>query len=280
MENARLVVVGDIHGEYEKLRSILLHAKVIDLSDTWIAASAVFVQTGDEIDRGPKSIESVQLICSLQKQAQKVEGRVVRLFGNHELMLLQGNYDNANFQKPFELAEQFREEIASGKLQAAWTDGIRLFSHAGVRTKLRQWLEGKTNGTRSGEYIPKRLSDIVDAANIAVIKAVANNNYEGPLFYVDSSRAGRDPYGGLFWGDARNLVGSEQAFEMPQVFGHTPTGKPALEVEYGGSLINIDCGMYRGYGGNCGYLEITPQGKLIEHAKSLKSQQFKSRPLN
>jgi hypothetical protein len=277
MENARLVVVGDVHGEYEKLRSILLHAKVMDLSDTWIAAGAVFVQTGDVIDRGQKSIESVQLIRSLQKQAQEVGGRVVRLFGNHELMLLQGGHGDPTFQKPSELAEQFREEIAGGKLQAAWTDGIRLFSHAGVRTKLRQWLEGETNGTER-EYTPKRLSDIVDAANIALIEAAANNKYKGPLFYVDSTRGGRDPYGGLFWGDAGNLVGSEQAFEMPQVFGHTPTGKPSLEVEYGGSLINIDCGMYRG--DNCAYLEITSKGKLIEHAKSSRSQQFKSRPLN
>ena len=252
----------------------------MDLSDTWIAAGAVFVQTGDVIDRGPKSIESVQLIRSLQEQAQKFGGRVVRLFGNHELMLLQGDHRYTNFQKPFELVEQFREDIASGKLQAAWTDGVRLFSHAGVRTKLRQWLEGKTNRTESGEYTPKRLSDIVDAANTALIKAVANNNYKGPLFYVESSKGGRDPYGGLFWGDGGNLVASEQAFEMPQVFGHTPTGRPALGVEYGGSLINIDCGMWSGYGGNSGYLEITPEGKLIERAESSRSQQFKSRPLN
>jgi hypothetical protein len=156
---------------------------------------------------------------------------------------------------------------------------VRLFSHAGVRTKLRQWLERKTNGTRSGEYTPERLSDIVDAANIALIEAVSNRNYEGPLFHVDSSRGGRDDYGGLFWGDARNLVGSELAFEMPQVFGHTPTRKPAMEVECRGSLINIDCGMWSGYGGNCGYLEITPKGKSIEHAESSGSQQFKSRPL-
>jgi len=138
----------------------------------------------------------------------------------------------------------------------------------------------KKNGTRSGEYTPKRLSDIADTANIALIKAVANNNYEGPLFYVDSSRRGRNPYVGLFWGDAGNPVGSEQAFEMPQVFGHTPTGKPALKVECGGSLINIDCGMYRGHGGNCGYLEITPEGDLIQHTKGKNSEEFKSKVLN
>ena len=154
MKNASLVVVGDVHGEYEKLRSIVLHAKVVDLSETWIAAGVVFVQTGDVIDRGQKSIEAVQLIRSLQEQAQKVGGRVVRLFGNHELMLLQGNYSYANFQKPFELAKQFREEIANGKLQAAWTDGVRLFSHAGVRTKPRQWLEGKKTGQEAGSTPP------------------------------------------------------------------------------------------------------------------------------
>jgi len=46
---------------------------------------------------------------------------------------------------------------------------------------------------------------------------------------------------------------------MPQVFGHTPTGEPAFQLERGPSLINIDCGMWTGFGGNCGYLEITPE---------------------
>ena len=66
---------------------------------------------------------------------------------------------------------------------------------------------------------------------------------------------------------------------MPQVFGHTPTRKPELEVAYGGNLINIDCGMWSGYGGNCGYLEIAPDGQLIEHTKRVNSKEFKSRVL-
>jgi len=277
--NPRVIAVGDVHGEYDKFRGILLDAKLIDSSGTWIGGRSFLVQTGDMIDRGPKSIESVDLIRSLQEQAQKAGGQVVRLFGNHELMLLEGNRSYVNFLNPEGVAEKFQEEIANGKLQAAWTDGIRLFSHAGVRTKLRQWLENDKGETDDREFTPERLGRITDAAKGKLVKAVANNNYTGPLFYNDRTPGGRDPYGGLFWGDERNLVGSDQAFEIPQVFGHTITKKPAFEVAWSGSLINIDCGMYSGYGGNCGYLEITPEGELIEHTKGAESQEFKSKPL-
>jgi hypothetical protein len=275
----RVIVIGDVHGEYEKFRTILFDAKLVDPFN-WIGGDAILVQTGDMIDRGPKSIESVDLIRSLQEQAKKSGGMVVRLFGNHELMLLQGHHQYVNFQNPLEVTELFQEEIAQGKLKAAWTDGMRLFSHAGVRTKLRKWLEGDKTFQLGAEFTPERLKRIAGAANDALIKGVSSGHYRAPLFFVDESRGGRDEYGGIFWGDAKDLVGSEQAFDMPQVFGHTPTRKPQLRVEYGGSLINIDCGMWSGYGGNCGYLEITPDGQLIEHAKGVNSKEFKSRVLN
>jgi hypothetical protein len=140
-------------------------------------------------------------------------------------------------------------------------------------------LENGNAETDTREFTPERLGRITDAANGKLVKAVANNNYTGPLFYVDPSRGGTDSYGGIFWGDGECLFDSDEAFEMPHVFGHTPTRKPALEVKHEGSLINIDCGMYSGYGGNCGYLEITPKGELIEHTKGAKSKEFKSKPL-
>ena len=95
--NPRVIAVGDVHGEYEKFRSILLDAKLIDSSNNWIGGNTILVQTGDVIDRGPKSIESIELIRSRQVQAPKSGGKVVRLFGNHELMLLEGNRSYVNF---------------------------------------------------------------------------------------------------------------------------------------------------------------------------------------
>ena len=277
--NTRVIAVGDVHGEYETFQRILLDAKLTDLAGNWTGQNTILVQTGDMIDRGPKSVESVEYIRSLQEEAIKSGGKVIRLFGNHELTLLQGDCRFVNFQKPEELAKALEKEVADRKVQTAWTDGKRLFSHAGVRSKLRQWLEGDTAGSLDGQFTPERLSRIADAANDGLIKAVVSSDYEGPLFYVDETRGGQDPFGGIFWGDAQNLVGSVNAFEMPQVFGHTVTGKPAFQLAWGGSLINIDCGMWTGYGGNCGYLEITPKGELIEHTKARNSAQFKSSPI-
>jgi hypothetical protein len=276
----RVIAIGDVHGEYEKFLTILFDAKLVDSFTNWIGTDTILVQTGDMIDRGPKSVESVEYIRSLQGQAIKSGGKVVRLFGNHELMLLQGNYRYANFQRPEELKKTLENEVAERKVQAAWTDGKRLFSHAGVRTKLRQRLEGDTATSFDGQFIPERLHRIASAADEGLIKAVTCGDYEGPLFYVDETRGGKDPYGGIFWGDARDLAGSVNAFEMAQVFGHTPTREPAFQLAWGGRLINIDCGMCRTYGGNCGYLEITSKGELIEHTKAPNSQQFKSRPIN
>jgi len=278
--NIRVIAIGDVHGEYETFKLILFDANLIDLSGNWKGENTILVQTGDMIDRGPNPIESVEYIRSIQEQAIKSDRKVIRLLGNHELMLLQGDYSFANFQKPEELAKILKEEVAERKVQAAWTDGEHLFSHAGVRTQLRQWLEGSTTKSFNEQFSSERLSRIADAANDVLMKAAVSSDCEGPLFYIDSTRGGQDPFGGIFWGGGENLVGSANAFEMLQVFGHTPTRKPAFQIERGLNLINIDCGMWTGYGGNCGYLEITPKGELIEHTKARDSMQFKSRPIN
>ena len=117
--HTRVIVVGDVHGEYEKFRDILYHAKLTDLDENWTGGNAILAQTGDMIDRGPKSIESVEYIRSLQEQAKEAGGKVVRLFGNHELMLLQGDYRYANFQRREQLARKLRNDIVDRKLQAA-----------------------------------------------------------------------------------------------------------------------------------------------------------------
>jgi hypothetical protein len=60
---------------------------------------------------------------------------------------------------------------------------------------------------------------------------------------------------------------SEKACDIPQIFGHTPTGKNELKTAHELKLINVDAGMYRLYGGRMVYLEITSEGVLIQHSK-------------
>lgn len=51
----RRIVVGDVHGEFERLKEILTHAKLIDQEENWAGERSVLIQTGDVIDRGPDS---------------------------------------------------------------------------------------------------------------------------------------------------------------------------------------------------------------------------------
>ena len=88
---ARIVAVGDVHGAFDEMVSILQRAGLIDAEHHWIGGDSVLVQTGDLVDRGPKSCAVMDLVMALEKEASQQKGRVVALLGNHELMILYGD---------------------------------------------------------------------------------------------------------------------------------------------------------------------------------------------
>lgn len=92
----RVVAVGDIHGEYDGLVSILQRAELIDEGSHWIGGTTTLVQTGDLFDRGVHLREVFELLMRLQQEAAAAGGRVVVLIGNHEGMNLTDFYRDAN----------------------------------------------------------------------------------------------------------------------------------------------------------------------------------------
>ena len=264
----RRVVIGDIHGELSGLKDILRHAGLIDRRARWAPRDTILIQTGDVIDRGPHSRGAVSLLRALQQEAPNMGSQVVRCCGNHELMLLQECYDFADFSGPEALADEFREEIARGLLQAAYTDGVRLYTHAGVRTRVHDLLAQEMGGPpRSG---PAHLKALAAHINTIFQAAVAENRCETAnhcLFWIERARGGRDAVGGVFWCDFPALAGSEGASVIPQVFGHTPSRKSGFSLARGLRLINVDAGMCKVFGGHRVYLEITEDGTTIQHSK-------------
>ena len=61
----RLVAVGDIHGDFNAFVAILEQAGLIDKERRWIGGTAMLVQTGDFVDRGPNSRQVMDLLMSL-----------------------------------------------------------------------------------------------------------------------------------------------------------------------------------------------------------------------
>jgi hypothetical protein len=268
-EGKRRIVVGDIHGELEGFIEIIRDAGLIDDRDHWSGRDDILIQTGDVIDRGPHSMEAFDLLKRLQKEAAVVRGEVIRLCGNHELMLLQKDFRYANFNDPEAFVDRVRNEIAGGGLRAAYTDGERLCTHAGLRSAIREILVNEMRSSKPKlEESEIDLFLVSDHINKIFIDSVKNADFEHPIFHVDSIRGGHDPVGGIFWCDFRSISPSIQAWKIPQIFGHTPTSKNGVRTAKGLKLVDVDAGMCHVYGGKRVWLEITPEGHLLQHSKA------------
>jgi hypothetical protein len=87
----RVVAVGDVHGAFTELVAILQRTGLIDGNRQWAGGNATLVQTGDLLDRGPQVRQCLDLLMGLERQAQKQKGKVILLFGNHEIMNIMGD---------------------------------------------------------------------------------------------------------------------------------------------------------------------------------------------
>jgi len=86
----RVVAVGDVHGSFDGLVSILTATGLVDGQRRWAGGGTLLVQIGDLLDRGVEVRPVLDLMMSLQEQAEASGGRVVCLLGNHEAMNLLG----------------------------------------------------------------------------------------------------------------------------------------------------------------------------------------------
>lgn len=271
----RRIVIGDVHGELDGLREILLHARLINDHDSWTGGKSLLIQVGDVIDRGPCSRECLVLLRSLQSQAPGAGGQVVRLCGNHELMLLQKKYwyaERSRISDPASLAKDIEDEVVAGTIEASFSDGSRLYTHAGLRSAVRIGVmkgqaEATTAVTCSTRAGLKKLSDRLNSIFISHVESKDLDEDSNPIFYIDYKRGGHHDFGGIFWGDYTLIAPSEHAYDIPQIFGHTPTRKKGVNHCRGLKLIDVDAGMCRDYDGNRVYLEIWPGGEIIQHSK-------------
>lgn len=87
----RIVAVGDLHGDFSAWRDILRSASLVDNKGHWSGGDTTLIQTGDAVDRGPNSLEIIQDLMRLQKEAVRAHGQLIAMVGNHEAMNLTGD---------------------------------------------------------------------------------------------------------------------------------------------------------------------------------------------
>ena len=88
---ARIVAIGDVHGDLVATRRVLRLAGATDDDDAWIGGELVVVQTGDQLDRGDDERAILDLLDKLRVEAAAAGGAVHILNGNHELMNAAGD---------------------------------------------------------------------------------------------------------------------------------------------------------------------------------------------
>ncbi len=89
---ARLVAIGDVHGDLRAARAVLRLAGAIDDADRWSGGAQWVVQLGDVLDRGDDEQAIVELFERLEVEAVAAGGRFIWLLGNHELMNAAGDF--------------------------------------------------------------------------------------------------------------------------------------------------------------------------------------------
>lgn len=88
---ARIVVIGDLHGDYAKFTGIARDAGLINDRGDWIGGRTHLVQLGDVPDRGADTRRIMDHLILLERQARRAGGYVHALIGNHEAMNVEGD---------------------------------------------------------------------------------------------------------------------------------------------------------------------------------------------
>jgi hypothetical protein len=240
----RVVAIGDLHADLPTTLGVLRLAGLVDEQGQWSGGETVFVQTGDQTDRGPDSKEVLELLMALQGQAAAAGGQVIVLLGNHEVMNLGGDLryvspeDVQDFGSPQARAQAFSASAPLG----AWLRerpmvaqvGDTVFVHGGITPRFAELGIGGMN---------------------TMAKAVVSGELPGAHLGDDSPIW----YRGYLQGQgacqelerALEILGAER-----MVVGHTTQRTGRIAVGCQGRVLGIDTGISSHYGAHAAAIEF------------------------
>ncbi|KAF9140827.1 hypothetical protein BG015_001506 [Linnemannia schmuckeri] len=250
-KNGRTVAVGDLHSDLAQTLAVLRLANVIDADSNWSGGHDTLVQTGDIVDRGPDTIAIYNLFDKLRKQAKEAGGKVVNIYGNHEVMNLGGDLryvteeDYASFG-----GRQKRKE--AWDVKTGWL-GQQIYNNFNI-THIQNGHTVFTHGDMEPEWA--RLG--VDTLNLLSREAIWRSDFRhAPIFQGSGNRSHATQENGMEE-TCKNVDAVKKALGVNRLIsGHTPqyrTGK-ILSICNGGYMV-IDVGISKYYGGHLAALEI------------------------
>jgi len=282
---ARVVAVGDVHGDRDALVAVLQMAGILDGARHWAGGKSHLVQIGDIPARGPQTREAYDLLMGLEGEALQSGGMVHPLIGNHDAAIMYGDLRNV---LPEEY-EEFREAESEARLQKAFNDEVAAARKSGqyptraeeIEYFRNSWFERHPPGFvehraafgptgQYGSWIRKhnaviRINDAlfvhggISPKYVATARGTINGTIQRELLNpsklppgMSTETAGPLWYRGLAEDEERSLETHLRAVlrfhgVSRVVIGHTVT-RTAILPRFGGRVVNIDLGLSRFYG--------------------------------
>jgi len=247
---SRVLALSDAHGMYPQLLALLSSAQLLDSNSNWAGGKSLVLVVGDSIDKGPQTIEILDLWMKLTSQATLAGGRVIHLLGNHEAEFLAdpGNDPKAGAflaelaQRGMDLSEFTDPDKPHGAFLRAMPIAARVgkwfFSHAGL------------------------LPEESFADFIAEASAKLGSGSYGDSFFIGKSSV-LEAKG--WWADDQLRAQLESRLAQNGlfgvVFGHQPAALGVLgeaAVSNDMKLLKIDSGMAPEAGSHAGALIVFP----------------------
>jgi Calcineurin-like phosphoesterase len=244
-----IVVVSDIHGEFDRLIRVLRNASLIGPGLEWTGGHRNLVVVGDVFDRGADATRILWFLYQLEPQAQHAGGRLHMMLGNHEIMVMTGDlryvsakeseiarlyhttYDRLFDPRNSVLGEWLLEKPALLRI------GDILFAHGGVSAEYAAWTLKQYEDSLSSFSREELFARWADTTFIAPVDSAGlarrDDFFWGPrsVFwfrdYVQSDTLGAELDAVLTHFGAKIAV-----------VGHTP--QPTITERYGGRLIAVN----------------------------------------
>jgi calcineurin-like phosphoesterase family protein len=234
-----IFAVSDIESGYKTFRDLLLHNEIIDKDLEWNFGQGHLVLVGDFVDRGFSTTQTLWFIYKLEQEAQKVGGNVHFILGNHELKVMQANFEASSpkyaylsyilkkQQHQLYNRQSFLGRWMSSKNSLELING-HLFVHGGIHPKVAQLnfdIDQMNEFLRSRYYDGYFKQQQESAEQLLTSTQTGPNWYRG--YFKDETLTQKDVELGL------DLFGAEAV-----VVGHTLQSK--VNRSFNGIVIGID----------------------------------------
>jgi len=297
----RIIIIGDLHGDYEKTIEMLKLAKLIDNKNKWIGGDTFVVQLGDQIDRcrldrgactnegatlndEASDMKILYLMTELHTQAEKLGGAVYSIMGNHELMNVQGDFryvsrDNIlefskdgsiesgmkEREKQFKPGNKIANFLACTRLLSL-VIGPYLFVHAGIVPEIAKKYNVHDMNHILSLYLLDRINGSEYQDLLVSDKSPMWNRTIGTLNVQTKMDSVNNMCDSLFDDEIQsNLFGSEH--KIKRVFvGHTPQIFKGINSTCNNRVWYVDVGVSKAFDGFDNNLQYN--GIVSENRKS------------